>query len=128
MAAAVLTTEDGAFYKHHGFNHNAIKNSVAANLAAFRARGGRVCLDDFARGVVTGIDAEPGMVVAAGTPVVRVANDGPRDIVSSVSEDQVALVRAAAARPSVKLRFQRDWRKTRLRSIVSASTIGLMAS
>jgi Transglycosylase len=36
MVAAVLTTEDGAFYKHHGFNHNAIKNSVAANLKARR--------------------------------------------------------------------------------------------
>ena len=36
MLAAVLTTEDGAFYKHHGFNHSAIKNSVAANLKARR--------------------------------------------------------------------------------------------
>lgn len=36
MIAAVLTTEDGAFYKHHGFNHAAIKNSVAANLKAKR--------------------------------------------------------------------------------------------
>lgn len=36
MVAAVLTTEDGAFYKHHGFNHAAIKNSVAANLKAKR--------------------------------------------------------------------------------------------
>lgn len=36
MVAAVLTTEDGAFYKHHGFNHNAIRNSVAANLKARR--------------------------------------------------------------------------------------------
>ncbi|AKU97198.1 Monofunctional biosynthetic peptidoglycan transglycosylase [Labilithrix luteola] len=36
MVAAVLTTEDGAFYKHHGFNHSAIRNSVAANLKARR--------------------------------------------------------------------------------------------
>ena len=36
MVAAVLTTEDGAFYKHHGFNHAAIRNSVAANLKARR--------------------------------------------------------------------------------------------
>lgn len=36
MVAAVLTTEDGAFYRHHGFNHSAIKNSVAANLKARR--------------------------------------------------------------------------------------------
>ena len=40
MIAAVLTTEDGAFYKHHGFNHAAIRNSAAANLKARRfARG-----------------------------------------------------------------------------------------
>jgi len=40
MVAAVLTTEDGAFYKHKGFNHAAIRNSVAANLKARRfARG-----------------------------------------------------------------------------------------
>jgi membrane peptidoglycan carboxypeptidase len=36
MIAAVLTTEDGAFYKHHGFNHSAIKSSVLANLKARR--------------------------------------------------------------------------------------------
>lgn len=36
MIAAVLTTEDGAFYKHKGFNHYAIKSSVAANLKARR--------------------------------------------------------------------------------------------
>lgn len=36
MVAAVLTTEDGAFFKHHGFNHSAIRNSVAANLKARR--------------------------------------------------------------------------------------------
>jgi hypothetical protein len=36
MIAAVLTTEDGAFYKHQGFNHAAIRNSVAANLKARR--------------------------------------------------------------------------------------------
>ncbi|WP_353234974.1 efflux RND transporter periplasmic adaptor subunit [Diaphorobacter ruginosibacter] len=44
-------------------------------------------------GVVTGIDAEPGQVVAAGTPVVRIAQDGPRDAVFSVPEDKVAQLR-----------------------------------
>jgi hypothetical protein len=40
MQAAVLTTEDGAFFKHHGFNHAAIRNSLVANLKAKRfARG-----------------------------------------------------------------------------------------
>jgi len=41
-------------------------------------------------GVVTGIEAEPGQVVAAGTPVVRIAQDGPRDVVFAVPEDKVA--------------------------------------
>jgi hypothetical protein len=36
MIVAVLTTEDGAFYKHHGFNHAAIRSSVQANLKARR--------------------------------------------------------------------------------------------
>lgn len=49
-----------------------------------------------ASGVITGVDAEPGMVVAAGTPVVRLAHDGPRDVVFSVPEDKAELVRALA--------------------------------
>lgn len=32
-------------------------------------------------GVITSVDAEPGQVVAAGTPVVRIAQDGARDAV-----------------------------------------------
>ena len=43
-------------------------------------------------GVITGIDAEPGQVVAAGTPVVRIAQDGPRDVVFAVPEDKVGLM------------------------------------
>ena len=46
-----------------------------------------------AAGVVTSIDADPGQVVAAGTPVVRIAADGPRDVVFSVPEDKVAAFR-----------------------------------
>ncbi|MDB5817398.1 MAG: efflux transporter periplasmic adaptor subunit [Rhizobacter sp.] len=48
-------------------------------------------------GVVTGIDAEPGMVVASGTPVLRLAHDGPRDVVFAVPEDRVTAVREASA-------------------------------
>ncbi len=47
-----------------------------------------------AAGVVTGVDAEPGAVLAAGTPVLRVALDGPRDAVFFVPEDLVAALRA----------------------------------
>lgn len=48
-------------------------------------------------GVVTGIDAEPGQVVAAGTPVVRIAHDGPRDVVFAVPEDKVARLKEGQA-------------------------------
>ena len=48
-------------------------------------------------GVVTSIDAEPGQVVAAGTPVVRVAQNGPRDVVFNVPEDKVALIKPGSA-------------------------------
>ncbi|MCC2675921.1 MAG: efflux transporter, family, subunit [Ramlibacter sp.] len=44
-------------------------------------------------GVVTAVEAEPGQVVSAGTPVVRIAVDGPRDVVFSVPEDKVAALR-----------------------------------
>jgi len=37
-------------------------------------------------GVVLATEAEPGQVVSAGTPVVRLAYDGPRDVVVSVPE------------------------------------------
>ena len=50
-------------------------------------------------GVVTAVEAEPGMVVGAGTPVVRIAHDGPRDVVFSVPEDQLGRLQAHAAKP-----------------------------
>ncbi len=40
-------------------------------------------------GIVTAVEAEPGQVVTAGTPVVRIAADGVRDVVFSVPEDKV---------------------------------------
>jgi len=51
-----------------------------------------------AAGVITGVDAEPGAVVAAGAPVVRLAHDGPRDVVFNVPEDRVAQMRALAGK------------------------------
>jgi membrane fusion protein, multidrug efflux system len=47
-------------------------------------------------GVVTSVDAEPGQVVAAGTPVVRIAQDGPRDVVFSVPEDKISLIKVGS--------------------------------
>ena len=48
-------------------------------------------------GVVTAVEAEAGQVVAAGTPVVRIAQDGPRDVVFAVPEDKLARVPVGSA-------------------------------
>lgn len=45
-------------------------------------------------GVITSVDASAGQVVAAGQPVVRLALDGPRDVVFSVSEDKLSSLKA----------------------------------
>jgi RND family efflux transporter MFP subunit len=48
-------------------------------------------------GVVTAVDAEVGQVVTAGTPIVRIAQDGARDVVFAVPEDKVQAVRVGSA-------------------------------
>lgn len=53
------------------------------------------------QGVVTAVEAEPGTVLAAGSPVLRVAHDGPRDAVFSVPEDREAALRALLGKPGV---------------------------
>ena len=78
-----------------------------------------------ASGVVTGVDAEPGAVVAAGTPVLRIAQDGPRDVVFSVPEDKVGLIKALAAQPG---RFKvRLWGATSAPLAASIREIGAAA-
>lgn len=69
------------------------QSSVQGNQAAYAS-----LLAD-ASGVITGVDLEPGMVVSAGTPVLRLAHDGPRDVVFSVPEDAVGTLKAMAERP-----------------------------
>lgn len=64
---------------------------VQGNQAAYAS------LSADAAGVITAVEAEPGMVVAAGTPVVRLAHDGPRDAVFSVPEDRALLMRRLQA-------------------------------
>ncbi|MCE2907338.1 MAG: efflux RND transporter periplasmic adaptor subunit [Burkholderiaceae bacterium] len=51
-----------------------------------------------AAGVVTATEAEVGAVLAAGTTVLRLAHDGPRDVAFSVPEDAVAGMRALLGR------------------------------
>ena len=50
-------------------------------------------------GVVTAVDAEPGAVLAAGAPVLRLAQEGPRDAVFSVSENRLPALRALLGKP-----------------------------
>ena len=60
-------------------------------------------------GIVTAVEAEPGQVVSAGTPVVRIAADGPRDVVFSVPEDKL---RGLAPGAPVKIRIWAQNRQT----------------
>lgn len=54
-----------------------------------------------AAGVVTAVEAEPGMVMSSGTTVLRLAHDGPRDVVFAVPEDRIGGVRGLVGRPGV---------------------------
>ena len=71
-------------------------DQASAQLAAQsnQARYADLVADE--AGVVTAVDAEPGQVVTAGMPVVRIAVEGPRDVVFSVPEDKVAAVRTGS--------------------------------
>lgn len=67
-------------------------DQARAQLTSQGNQAGYTTLVSDVSGVVTGIDAEPGQVVSAGAPVVRVAQDGPRDVVFAVPEDKVAQI------------------------------------
>ena len=71
-------------------------DQAQAQFSAQRNQAGYATLVADVAGVITGIEAEPGQVVAAGSPVVRIAQDGPRDVVFSVPEDKIAMVRAGS--------------------------------
>lgn len=66
--------------------------AVQANQASYST------LVATAAGVVVGVDAEPGAVLAAGAPVVRVALDGLRDAVFAVPEDAAGAMRLLQGR------------------------------
>ena len=60
---------------------------VQSNQATYAA------LTAGASGVITSVEVEPGQVVGAGTPVLTLAHDGPRDAVFAVPEDMGPAVR-----------------------------------
>jgi membrane fusion protein, multidrug efflux system len=65
---------------------------VQGNFAAYAV------LTASASGIVTATEAEVGAVLSAGTPVLRLAHDGPRDVVFSVPEDAALGIRALLGR------------------------------
>jgi multidrug efflux system membrane fusion protein len=67
-------------------------DQAAAQLSAQGNQAGYARLLADVAGVVTAIEAEPGQVVTAGMPIVRVAQSGVRDVVFSVPEDRVRAV------------------------------------
>jgi RND family efflux transporter MFP subunit len=69
--------------------------SVQGNQAAYTT------LTAPASGVVVAVEAEPGAVLAAGAPVLRLALDGPRDAVFAVPEDAVAGVRRLVGKAGI---------------------------
>lgn len=71
-------------------------------------------------GIVTAVEAEPGQVVSAGTPVVRIAADGPRDVVFSVPEDKVVAMRPATE-VTVRLWATSTEMKGRIREVAAAA-------
>lgn len=64
-------------------------DQAKANAAAQGNQTGYTRLQADVAGVVTAVNVEPGQVVAAGTPVLRIAQDGARDAVFAVPEDRI---------------------------------------
>ena len=71
------------------------QEQAAANFRSQSNQAGYATLVADAPGVVTGIDAEVGQVVAAGTPVVRIARSAAKEVAFSVPEDRVDALRKA---------------------------------
>ena len=69
------------------FDQARAQSGMQTNQAAYAA------LTADAPGVITAVYADVGAVVGAGTPVVSLAHDGPRDVVFAVPEDQLAVFR-----------------------------------
>lgn len=88
VSQAVLDSKETAY--------KAAQASYEQALAAYRNQSnqaGYATLISDVDGVVTSVDAEVGQVVAAGNPVVRVAQAGEKEIVIGIPEDKVDTIR-----------------------------------
>ena len=91
VSQAVLDSKDSTF--------KAAQASVDASQAMYRGQSnqaGYAQLLSDVDGVVTAVDAEVGQVVSPGTPVVRVAKAGEKEIVIGIPEDKVDTLRRIA--------------------------------
>lgn len=88
VSQAVLDGKETAFRAAQASYEQAVaQNKTQSNQTAYTT------LVADADGVVTGVDAEVGQVVAAGNPVVRVAQLGEKEIVIGIPEDKVDTLR-----------------------------------
>lgn len=88
VSQAVLDAKETAY--------QAARANLDQASAAYRNQAnqaGYTSLVADADGVVTAIEAEVGQVVAAGTPVVRVAQPGDKEVVIAIPEDKVDALR-----------------------------------
>lgn len=88
VSQAVLDAKESAF--------KAAQASHEQALAAYRTQANQAGYAELranADGVVTSVDAEVGQVVAAGSPVVRVAQPGEKEIVIGIPENRVDALR-----------------------------------
>jgi RND family efflux transporter MFP subunit len=76
----------------------AAAEQAQAQLSVQANQSGYAALTADVSGVVTAVEAEPGMVLAAGTPVLRLAHDGPREAWFAVPEDRAEALRALQGR------------------------------
>lgn len=91
VSQAVLDSKVSAF--------KAAQANVESAQAALRGQSNQTGYSTLVAdvdGVVTAVDAEVGQVVAAGTPVVKVAKAGEKEVVIGLPEDKVDALRAVS--------------------------------
>ncbi|MEC5216238.1 multidrug efflux system membrane fusion protein [Actimicrobium sp. GrIS 1.19] len=88
VSQAVLDAKQTAFQAAQA----SLDQAVAASQNQSNQTGYTTLVSDV-EGVVTSVDAEVGQVVAAGAPVVKVAQSGEKEVVIGIPEDQLAMVR-----------------------------------
>ena len=95
-------------------------DQAQAQLAAQTNQLGYANLLADVAGVVTAVLAEPGQVVAAGTPVLQIAQNGPRDAVFAVPEDKVSAIKPGAE-VSVRVWSVNTTLKARVREVAASA-------